>query len=384
VAHLFNPELFRLVRERWFVTQRDETFELDFFNVFDHGARAMLDQHPAFDAGTPASQPPHVLIVGLGSLGESLLVHLARRWWYLQGGNGRPLPVSVVDLAAQRKTGFLGSRYPALAETCAFTALDLEFPWADEKAKRFLTGGNGVPSVSSAYVCFDDDSLSLSAALSLHEHLHGGSAQVVVRMQEEAGLATSLAHEGFAGSEFESLHGFGLLDRTWTLDSVLAGVTENLARALHENYMDNRKKGILAASQDGEEVEGTTKDFLVSWDALPEDIRRSNRQQARAIRRELASIGCRLEPQRDWREQPLQLSSSEIDRLAGIEHDRWVAERKAEGWRLGSEKSPEQKMHPWLEAWDQLEDPKAKTQARADMSTLSFALAKVGFAVRRV
>jgi len=102
-----------------------------------------------------------------------------------------------------------------------------------------------------------------------------------------------------------------------------------------------------------------------------------------AVRKELGLAGCRLEPQRDWRESPIEFSSDETDLLARIEHDRWYAERRAEGWSKGLEKDLDKQTHPWLVPWDELDDNAAIKRARDDMSTLSVALAEVGFTIRR-
>jgi len=253
-------------------------------------------------------------------------------------------------------------------------ALDMEFPSAEFEKVDLLHFTNERLPITKAYVCFDNDSLSLSAALSLHERLRVDAVPVVARMQEDAGLATLLRREGLAGSKFENLNGFGLLDRTWTIEVILSGAMETLARALHENYRMNRRA-------EGETVE--TNPSLVDWDELPEDVRQSNRRQAMAVRKELAAAGCRLEPQRDWRESPIEFSEDESEVLARVEHDRWYAERRAEGWKKRPEKDLARKIHPWLVPWDELKE-ETRQRVRGDVSTLSFALAEVGFAIRSV
>jgi hypothetical protein len=369
-AHLFDPELFRLLREQWFATQEEETFRLEFFNIFDRGARALLEQNSPFSDDKMSSERPHILVVGMGRFGESLIVQIARRWWHLHG-NERDLSITVIDRAAKLKAASIGSRYPGLEGSCRMNALDMEFPSAAFEKTELQKFKNELLPVTKAYVCFDNDSLSLSAALSLHEKLRANAVPVVARMQEDAGLATLL----IAGSEFENLNGFGLLDRTWTIEVVLSsGAIETLARALHKNYRENR------------EAQGETKGdnpSLVDWDKLTQDVRQSNRRQAMAVRKVLASVGCRLEPQRDWCEDPIGFSEDEIKLLARIEHDRWYAERRAEGWKKGPKKDPDRRTNPMLDPWDEL-DNAAKEQAGEDMSTLSFALAEVGFAIQRI
>lgn len=373
-AHLIDPELFRLLREQWFSTQDEEFFHLEFFNIFDLGAGALLEQYPPFDVEPNAGGAPHVLIAGISRLGESLLVQMARRWWRLNGESGARLYVTLIDRVASSKADSLRSRYPGFADTCRLNTLDMELPAASFETIDFLGDEGDFPPVSVIYTCFDNDSLSLSTSLALHERFEGRSVPMVARMQEDAGLATLLRGEGPSGSEFANLHVFGLLDQTWTIESVLSGVAESLARALHENYRRNRVA-------EGESV--ATNPFLVSWGNLPEDVRHANRQQALAIRKELRRANRSLEPQRDWRTLPLELSTRDLDLLARIEHDRWVTERKAQGWTKGLKKDPVHKTHPWLEPWDELKEEDAKTRVREDMNKLPLALAEIGFRIRR-
>jgi hypothetical protein len=58
------------------------SFRLELFNVFERGASILLSEHPAFDPNILENdlRPPHILIIGLGQLGEGLLTHAARAW----------------------------------------------------------------------------------------------------------------------------------------------------------------------------------------------------------------------------------------------------------------------------------------------------------------
>ncbi len=54
--------------------------------------------------------------------------------------------------------------------------------------------------------------------------------------------------------------------------------------------------------------------------------------------------------------EKMAVSQEEIDKLARMEHDRWVKERLADGWNLAKEKKIEKKESPFLISYDDLTD----------------------------
>jgi hypothetical protein len=126
-------------------------------------------------------------------------------------------------------------------------------------------------------------------------------------------------------------------------------VVEALAEAIHENY---RAQSRLA---------GSTPDIAQApWAELPEHLRDSNRSQAADIPEKLRAIGYEVTAA-DPSVQRLRLSAAEIEELARLEHDRWVKERCAAGWSLGPVRDVDNKVTPYLVAWDLLpEDVREK------------------------
>ena len=91
-----------------------EGFRLEFFNVFDTGARAVLTQYPPFDHGP--DEKPHLLVVGLGQMGESLVVHAARSWWARYAATNERLRLSIIDRDAEQKVESLAAALPPVAD----------------------------------------------------------------------------------------------------------------------------------------------------------------------------------------------------------------------------------------------------------------------------
>ena len=182
-THIVDPELWYLLR-KWEIAMAG-AFRLQFFNVYDISARALLDAYPPFDTTVSAvSQKPHLLIVGGGRLGQSLVVHAARSWRDLQrassesdGAAAERLHVTLVDRNTATIKDFLHLRHPELEQVCQIDthALDVESPNFHRAA--FLFDEKGVCNVTQIYVCVNKRCVELvGGALVAPSHWHHGRA----------------------------------------------------------------------------------------------------------------------------------------------------------------------------------------------------------------
>lgn len=215
VAQVLDTRLCALLRAQELERPPDESFRLEFFNVYEAGARQLLNQHPGFQARDSEEIPRgHVLVVGLGRLGSTLVLELARRWHLeFKGCQGR-LPVMVVDRTADAKAEQLQLRHPHLVESCELIPLEMDFESPEFVRGVFLSDQWGGCLISVAYVCVDHDSLGLALGLALHQCLRAHGVPVVVRTARSGGLASLLEEEGNDRSEFATLHAFDLIGRT--------------------------------------------------------------------------------------------------------------------------------------------------------------------------
>src|SRR5207249_1639910 len=94
---------------------------------------------------------------------------------------------------------------------------------------------------------------------------------------------------------------------------------------------------------------------LVPWERLPEGFKESNRNQADHIGLKLQAIGCDLAPLTEWDAHTFSFTPEEVERMAQMEHERWVEERQAQGWTYGP-RDNEKKTNPSLVAWNDLPD----------------------------
>lgn len=148
------------------------------------------------------------------------------------------------------------------------------------------------------------------------------------------------------------------------------GALERIARAIHARYLRNQRN--RKAPDDP---------AMQPWEALPESLRESSLEQARDIGSKLRAIGCRV-ASRDGRGAPARLTVAEVERLAILEHMRWVEERRRAGWVLGPARDVELKVTPDLVSWDELAE-QIREYDREAVRAIPEVLAEAGLAMVR-
>ena len=375
VVHVVDPQLCTLLKAYEIGEHYREGFRLDCFNVFESGARAMLSEYPPFGGQDVGGRAPHLVIVGLGRLGQSLLVQAARSWKGARRPAAERLRVTVLDRQAGAKTAALLVRYPQLSQACDLIPREIDVESTEFERAEFLFDSQGRCDVSRIYVCLDDDSLAVTAGLKLHQHLREYKVPIVVRMAQAIGLASLLEQQVGAEDEFAGLHGFGLLDRTCEAELLLRGTHEILARAIHEEYVRTQE-------EEGQTPESNPA--MVPWDELFETLKESNRAQASHIGVKLRAVGCGLVPWADWEAESFEFTPDEVELLSEMEHERWVEERQRNGWAYAEgPKNIEKKKSPYIVSWEELAE-EVRKRDRATVRGLPTFLAKAGFQIARL
>ena len=370
-VHIVDPQLCELLRERELATEGADVFRLEFFNVFDRGARALLTEYPAFGE---APGPAHLLVVGLGGMGEGLVLHAARSWRTRHAPTDERLRVTIIDREAERKVGSLCLRYPQLEKVCELVSLQMDVCWPQFQSAQFLFDSCGRCDVTTVYVCLDNNSLGLSVGLTLLQRLGGESIPIVVRMTHDAGLANLLRGVDGERGALGNLHAFGLLDRTCTPDLLLGGTHEIVARATHEEYI--RQQESLGETP-------KTNPSMVPWNELPESLQESNRHQADHTGLKLRAVGCAITALTDWDAEQFEFTPEEVELMANLEHQRFVEERLREAWTYAAgPRDVARKTSPDLVPWDKLPEPE-REKDRKEIRGLPLFVARAGFQIYR-
>lgn len=374
ILQIGDPKLGELLRSHAFALDEASGFRLEILNLYDTAARSMLKAFPAL-FGVNHSRTPHLLIVGGGGLGASLILQASLAWRSLgQGGRNR-LRVSLVDVAAARRLKDLAARHPWLAQLCILRPYDADIFGAEFGEDHELSQSILAKEATGICVCLDDDAQSLSAGLMLSDRLRGKETPIVMGMSDDRGLARLLPAWDPSGAERSGLQAFPLLENACQLDLVLGGIHELLARAIHENYVKTQ-------AELGETP--ATNPSLVGWAELSESLREANRAQSRHIGAKLRSLGCVIAPLADLEADAFQFAPHELEFLAEAEHQRWMEATRKQGYRLGpGPKDSVRKTHPSLVLWSDLSEGE-KEKDRSATRAIPSLLALAGLQIYRV
>jgi len=372
-VHIVDLELCNLLRG-WELISESDSFRLEFFNVLERGARLMLREYFALKEETEEEdRAPRILIVGLGKMGRSLVVEAGKNYWIKHGKSQKRLRIAVIDKSAKTKVELLQLQYPQLDKVCEFDIWEMEKNSPEFERADFLFDSQGRCDVDIIYICFDDDVHVLVSALTLHRKTKEHKVPIVVRMSQNAGLAT-LIKEGQSALDLSQIKVFGLLDETCSMEAILGGTHEILARAIHDDYVRHQREL-------GETPE--TNPSMVDWDSLPEDLKESNRHQAGHIEMKLKAINCGIQPLTDWESASFEFLPEEVEQLAEMEHRRWCEERRQQGWSYApGPKNIKKKTTPYLVPWEELSE-EIKEYDRNMVRGLPSFLAQAGFQIYR-
>jgi hypothetical protein len=369
-VHIVDTRLCDLLRQHRMFDDRADPFEVRVFNVYQTSARQLLEDHP-LETGLSSPGdflPVHLVVLGFGQMGESVVLQAAKTGHY---ANGKRLRVTVVDrLGEQKRRGFLG-RYPQFNLIC-----DAAFLEADADGREFLdrlpdiVGGND--DLTTVVACFGGDSHSLACALSLLTPLSGRKVRILVRMSRETGLAALLRARDVTGRAAD-VHAFGVLDRSCTRSLLLDEELDRLAKAIHEGYVAERAKGGARPEADP---------ALAPWELLDSAYKDSNRQQADHIAVKLRAVDCRSAPVAAEESAVEQFAADEVELLARMEHARYNAERFLAGWRWGAERDLQKRTSPYLVGWDELAE-QIREYDREAVRKIPALLARIGQKILR-
>jgi hypothetical protein len=354
--HVADPRLYTFLLHHALSSDRPR---LEFFNTYERGARSFLVE------SRNEKEHDSALVIGGGQLGLALLSLMARERF--EARQSRPdldrLRIHLVDQAANERVQLLRDRYSRMDDGCTLAALELDV--TSPAFDRILERNPALADVDIAYVCFDDDNLTVTTTLNLLDQARGRFPIVARVSHRSAGLAAMLegAHSGYADSAvFRPLS----LAQACRDDLVLEGIRGQLARQVHEQY----RRG------------GPGGPFDVPWGELPDEGRGRNLLHAAAIASQLDAVGYQLGPLIDWGTPPVELSEAEIERMAKLEHERWVGERTQEGWRQEAEPDYESRVHPDIVAWEELPRDRQDINRRL-VAARPAMLAEVGIEISR-
>lgn len=351
---------------------KHESIRLQFFNVFERGARAILNDYSPFFRSQHG--PPHMLVVGVGRMGESLITHAARQWRNMRTRPDERLPITMIDRRAEAIREYLAMNFPLLERACALRCREMDVASPEFYRAEFLDGDADRGAVTSIYVLLDNDSRAMTVALALQQKTRTRRIPILVRMSHEDGLAELIHGVDETRHGFGMVTAFGVFERTCTPDLILGGTHEMLARAIHAEYLER-------VPPEKAKDHPTPR---VPWSELPEESKDIFRRQADRIGPRLVAVGCTIEPLTDWDAELFRFTPDETETLAKLEHEHHKNERLSDRWAYfpGYENlPPDRNLAPIR--WE-LRDKLTKETYREIVRNLPAFLAKVDFQVYRL
>ena len=370
LAHIVDPHLCSLLQRRQLLPGTDSDVKLEFFNTFQTAARVLLLRHRPFSDQEPPAQP-HLVVVGLDAMGAAVVVQAARRWQLRRGVATRRLRITVADADAETKVESLMARHRQLGGACEL----VPFPF-DATSGQFARGDileSSPDGINTAYICLDSDAASLEAALALRRAPGGRDLHIVMQTLRADGLPAFVDDQD--GRPIAGLESFPIIERVYDPTLLFGGDEELIARTLHDVYCAERHRAGWRYGPVYSD-EAKTMPALAPWAELDDMYRRSNRHQAEHLNEKLARFGRRRERSDSW-DQPSSFAEDEVEIMAEMEHDRWMQERRDDGWTSGP-KDPARRTTPYLVPWADLADD-IREHDREFVRELPIILAELGY-----
>ncbi|MFC5826407.1 NAD-binding protein [Nonomuraea insulae] len=357
-AHVSDPRLCSALRARRLGLNERREHRLDFFNLEELAVRVLL-------AGDPVTEARPVLLLGLKHFGDALLVELARRWRLRTPPAGTRLPVRVIAPDAEAEVAALCRTYPFVAEACDITPENAGF----DEVRALLADTKEPPQ--RVYVCYNDERLALTATLTMAPLWTG--APVVVRVGQRGTFGDAFGDARLLEDLAGTLRIFAVTEEAGKPDLIDEDVIERLARAIHDRY-------VFECILRGETPEQNAS--MVAYESLSEVKKGQNRDQAAHLGGKLGAMRCVLAPSTEA-PHTFSFTSDEVDRLARMEHRRWMEYLSGRGWTQGPERDDAKKQHPDLCDWEYLSD-KAREKDRTAVTQLPDILQDAGFRIVRL
>lgn len=279
----------------------------------------------------------HLVVVGMTRMGIALAMKAAHIAHYPNFVRDPKLKtrITFIDLNADTEFDMLRGRYSALFEQCDYRVVDTL-----DSSRSYENKGTGLTDIEFEFVkgavesrpvqqllekwaspdnqslltiaiCFESSQKSIATALYMPQGVYGKVLSILVR-QNVSHLIVELVRNSL---KYKDLRAFGMLDEEHVVDNDIL----RFAKRVNFVYYATRLNDISWKSLDDEKAEELWKNLFTVH-------RWSNIYNALSIPTKLRSFGAE-EPADLWNDSVL------VERMAWVEHNRWVMERLIQGYR---------------------------------------------------
>ena len=279
----------------------------------------------------------HLVIVGMTSMGVALAMKAAHIAHYPNFVRDPKLKtrITFIDLNADTEFDMLRGRYSALFEQCDYRVVDtlddsrsyehkgtglsdIEFEFVkgaveSRLVQKLLESWTSAEnrSLLTIAICFEVPQKSIATALYMPQKVYKRALSILVRQN----VSCSTIELVRQARQYNGLRAFGMLDECYDIDD------SSLLQAKRVNFIYNKRK---PEKKEWVPLDDTQADEL--WKSLTTVYRWSNIYNAHSIPTKLRSFGL---------EEPENLLADKdlLEKMAQVEHNRWVMERLIQGYR---------------------------------------------------
>ena len=317
--------------------------KLRLFNQSELVARKILSEFPPDKNVSSLDQKVHVLLFGITSITEAVILQLARIGHYK---NNQKPKVTIIGVDVEQRLEKLNSRFPMLPEWLEIAHKDDRVDEISANAISKLLDDKDIPTTAYITGLNEIENLRVAkmlvAVTSKFSDLRVRDNFQVIAIDPPGG--TVLSDFFVYGEHKDKVKIFSLFGR----DSL--GVNSVVARSLLSDLDDSVSIQIHEAyrQKDLEMLKHNPTHNLhpnsVEWSALPENIRDANRAVSDHLEIKLRAVGLELSCSSEGEE--INLSEDQIEIMAVMEHRRWWADRSLNGWRFAEERDDINLLHP--------------------------------------
>lgn len=352
--HIGNARISSMLQQSdYFEDEKEKGIDLRFFNHHQMVARQFFSMFPYTyaDALRNPATVFRLIIFGTGETAKALLIQALQ---VMHTGNQASPEIIVCGSQAALAGRQIEAEYPGAGFVASITYVEFDGSY-DHVLNEFVIEPpeNVVPVVIAA---FDDDTTNLKLALEMLHASPAASFRIYALNYHNDGLNALLRSKQ---TRLNRLSFFGSLESICQVELITQERLDTVARAIHEDYLQQLvpQSGVVSESDA----------YKQSWDALNEHAKDANRAQADHIPYKLAICGKLTMPDEKTAtdQEEISFTAQEVERLAQIEHTRWMAQRYLAGWRYGAHRDDLRRLHPSMEAWDIL--PESEKQKDRDV-----------------
>lgn len=295
----------------------------------------------------------HALLVGGGTTNLAIAEQLAVTCYHSPGDSGQKLRLTILDRDKAATDARVDGLSPGLRSVANVNVESMEaLNCLSDLCLKTLEEIDRTQPVTAIFIATGDDARNAAIGMRLRQVQLNRliiKAPILVRNHMRTGYASPPLDDISGG-----IHDFGG-DTSGPGDPALSDFEDKLAEEIHQKWCGIARK---------EWEQKKRVDAPVPWSGLTAHQKRSARLAARATPHMLRAAGLVPDPGSVTANMALAGGATpylqaQMERLKKIEHNRWMAEKRLDGWTKaddGESRDDERRRHTSLLEWEDLSD----------------------------